>query len=240
MSREKSDLAKLLDGRCQGRGEGYSSWIHANEVGSDGSAFVIPDPVAKREVHVLSNAERIVFWQLRFDPEVYEIREQMLLYPKFIDEICEKHHYRKPQRMLTTDFFVEYHDHRLEAISVKTDRSVYATPAYCTQREKRRIIRRQELREMQKEYWQDYFDVPFFEIFSDELDHFYSNNIERCMTYYDLALVDDVEEHLFCYMVANRLINVDLTGRYVSFKELLTSHREEMRSLIYAGGECYA
>ena len=109
MSREKSDLAKLLDGRCQGRGEGYSSWIHANEVGSDGSAFVIPDPVAKREVHVLSNAERIVFWQLRFDPEVYEIREQMLLYPKFIDEICEKHHYRKPKRMLTTDFLVEYH-----------------------------------------------------------------------------------------------------------------------------------
>ncbi len=239
MAREKSMFSKLLDGRCQGTGTSYSAWVHANEVSSAGSAFIIPDPIAQRAVHLLSNAERIVFWQLRYNPEVIEIREQMVLLPKFVNEICDKNKFRHPKKILTTDFLVEYADHSFEAISVKPNNDIYVESKSVTQRTLRKVRRRCELREMQRQYWQDYYRIPFSEIYSDELDYYYSNNIERCMAFYDQTEVRN-EEQLFCHLVARRLINVDLTGKYVYFKQLLNMYREEMKYLIEMEGSNYA
>lgn len=231
MAREKSSLTKLLEGRCQGRGELYTAWLQANEVSSVGSGFIIPDPIANREVHLLSNAERIVFWQLRFDPQIIEIREQMLLMPKYINEICDSHHYRHPKKIMTTDFLIAYSDKQPEAISVKPNRSVYTVPPRCTERVRSKYRRLNELRVIQKEYWEGFFNTPFREVFADELDHHYSINIERCMRYYNLSEVDSLE-HFFCHLVARRSIDVDLTGRYVSFRGLLNEHREDVQCLL--------
>lgn len=73
--KEKSDINKLLEGRCRGQGVEYVAFKKANESHSIGTATAIYDPIAGRTVDVLSMNEFRFFMITRFDPKVVEIKE---------------------------------------------------------------------------------------------------------------------------------------------------------------------
>lgn len=165
--RQKSDKKKLQEGRCLGEGSDYVGFLKANEAKSTGTATEIYDPIADRMVDVLSMGEKYFFWIMRYRDDVKEIREQMVLNPDTVREICEKNGFRVPIKCLTTDFLISYVDESSTAYSVKRDRSVLDKSVYIgREKQYEALLIRQYI---EKEYWKRH-GIGFRIIFGDELD----------------------------------------------------------------------
>ena len=200
--KEKSDINKILEGRCRGLGADYVAFKKANESHSRGTATEIYDPVAERIVHTLSMGEMYWFWKLRYDEEVSEILEQFLLIPEIVARAALKLSLPAPGRVLTNDMLALYRDGHMTAYSIKASRREFDPDTAHG----RAVIRRQAL---EKAYW-DMLGVQFRIVFKEEMDRHQSMNISACMKYYDAASVQTVDQ-MYKHLIAHHVIETDLS-----------------------------
>lgn len=219
--REKSSIKKILEGRCRGKGEDYVGFKKANEAHSRGAAAELYDPIAGRTVDVLSNGERYLFWDRRYDEHVVEIREQHLLHPGLIARAAAELHINIPKEFLSTDLLVLYDDGKIMAYSVKKNRGELNpdTP------KGKKAIRRQAL---ELRHWQ-MLRVEFKIVFTDEIDRKRAENIESVMTYYDRKWVTTPDQ-MYKYLIAHHVIDVDLS-RQIPFARIARENAEAIREL---------
>ena len=74
MSKQKSNMKKIAEGRCQGIGANYVPFFKASEAKSIGTASMIPDMIEGRMIHTLSTVETDLYYMLRWDDAVEHIR----------------------------------------------------------------------------------------------------------------------------------------------------------------------
>ena len=200
--KEKSDLSKILEGRCRGLGADYVAFKKANEAHSRGTATEVYDPVAQRTVHTLSMGEMYWFWILRYDEDVAEILEQFLLIPEVAAKAALKLGLPAPGRILTNDMLALYRDGHMTAYSIKASRRELDPDTAHG----RAVIRRQAL---EKVYW-DMLGVRFRIVFKDEMDRYRAMNISACMKYYDAGSVQTVDQ-MYKHLIAHHVIETDLS-----------------------------
>jgi len=218
MPKMKCDKNKMKEGRCRGHNEDYIPWIKANEAKSIATASIVWDPIAKRPVHLLSRGEECFYWQLRFDPNVLEIREQYAMFDtKRVKRICKEFEsYRGPSVITSTDFLVDYIDGSTVAYSVKYKRSETEESFFLKREKYQNFLYRQF---MEKKYWEEEGTI-FKLIFSDELNQVLSENISNVMLYFDRSSVHN-DSTLFLHYIANHLIDVPMDHEILFFPDLL-------------------
>lgn len=212
--KRKSDAAKKKEKRCLGEGNGYTPWIRAREAGSIGTAVSIWDPVAKRKVETLSQGEAELFWILRFQDGIKEIKEQIMLAPDIVSEICIEYGFRKPIHILSTDLLAEYEDGRIAAYSVKSDRTEFMKEANDPEKQ-RKLLERVKI---EQEYWQRH-GAAFCLVFRNELNRVYAKNVETVMAFYDPGFVSD-EEDMLKFLIAHKMIRVDMEAEPIAFAKM--------------------
>ena len=210
----KSDRTKLAEKRCLGEGPDYTGFILARESGSIGTAVSVYDPIAGRKVELLSQGEAELFWIIRFRDGVKEIKEQMMLAPEIVAEICTEFEFRKPSHILSTDLLVEYENGNMTAYSVKSDRSALFQPN-LEPRKQRRILERQKI---EQEYWRRH-GAEFKIVFRTDLNPVYTRNVEAAMAFYDPRFVNS-EEDMLKYLVAHKKIRIDMENGPVPYARL--------------------
>lgn len=225
--REKSDISKLLEGRCKGNGYEYVGFKKANESHSHGTATEIYDPIAKRTVDTLSKGETYFFWKLRFDPHVVEIKEQAILFPSILVKIAQKYNWSTPKKIHTTDFLVLYDTGDLIAYSVKRSRKLFDKRNQSESKWKK-LIRSQTY---EQEHWES-LGVEFKIVFSDEINKIEAVNIMSCMKFYDPKYVSTVE-HMYKYLISHRHVVVDLTKAYISSYHISEQSKKEIEKLYH-------
>ena len=219
--KEKSDLNKILEGRCRGRGANYVPFKKANEAHSTGTASEIYDPVARRTVHTLSMGETYWFWLLRYNEDVEEIREQFILIPELVAKAALKLGLRMPQNILTTDMLVSYKDGHIVAYSIKDSRGVFNPET----RYGRSVIRRQAL---EKAYW-DLLGIEFRIVFKDEMNRNRAVNIADCMTFYD-AKDAHTADQMYKHLIAHHVIEVDMS-KPLMYARIANEYASEITAL---------
>ena len=219
--KEKNSINKILEGRCRGIGEDYTGFKKANESHSRGAAVEIFDPISGRTVDVLSNGERYLFWNRRYDEHVVEIREQHLLHPGIVAKSAAELHINIPKEILSTDLLVLYDDGKIVAHSVKKKRREIDPDTARG----RKNIRRQAL---EMRHWQ-ILGVDFRIVFTEEMDRRRAENIEAVMVYYDAAWVQTPDQ-MYKYLIAHHVVDVDLS-KQIPFAKIAHENKEEITAL---------
>lgn len=219
--KEKSSINKILEGRCRGAGVDYVGFKKANESHSRGASAELHDPIAGRTVDVLSNGERFLFWTLRFDEHVVEIREQHLLHPQIVARAATELRLSIPKEILTADLLVLYDDGKIVAYSVKANRREIDLDTA----KGRKNIRRQAL---EMRHWQ-MLGVEFRIVFTEEMDRRRAENIESVMSYYDRKWVETPDQ-MYKYLIAHHVVEVDLS-RLIPFAKISRENEEQIRAL---------
>lgn len=222
---EKSDINKLLEGRCKGVGYEYVGFKKANESHSSGTATEIYDPISNRTVDTLSKGETYFFWKLRFNPHVVEIKEHVILFPDILAKIADKFSWKTPKRIHTTDFLVLYDTGDMVAYSVKHCRRIFDKSNQSESRWKM-LIRNQTF---EREHW-EFLGVRFEIVFSDEINKIEAVNIMSCMKFYNMKYVSTVD-HMYRYLISHRYVDVDLTKNYISSYHISDQLKKEIEEL---------
>ncbi len=223
--KEKSDINKILEGRCRGQGSEYVGFKKANESHSIGTATQIYDPVTDRVVDVLSMGEMYFFWLKRFEEKVIEIKEQVIMIPDIVAKVAHENGLNIPNRILTTDFLVLYDDGTLKAYSIKSGRKNFDKETCTDERVWKRNIRRQIL---EKKYWES-LGVEWELVFSEDMNYKKAVNIRSVMQCYDKENVS-TPDHMYRYLIAHKHIVVDLDN-YIRFAEIANAHEAEIKKL---------
>lgn len=100
-------------GRGQGRYDAYQPWLPIRAVKSCAVRSRIFSRKFGRILHFMSNAEVLTFFQLEWNDDVIEIREQYPLHPIVTNQIASELHilpagYSRGGIVMTTDFLVTY------------------------------------------------------------------------------------------------------------------------------------
>ena len=219
--KEMSDINKILEGRCRGKGIDYVGFKKANESHSIGEAMEIYDPIVKRTVDVLSKGERMLFWDLRFDENVKEIREQHVLSPDLAAKAAVTLGIRVPQRILTNDLLALYKDGSITAFSVKSSRKELDPDT----RSGKAVIRRMALEQL---HWK-MLGVGFRIVFTKEMDRRRAVNIESAMSCYDSTWVETPDQ-IYKWLIAHHIVQPDLS-RPIAFAKVARENEKEIREL---------
>lgn len=216
----KSVKKKIEEGRCQGIGSSYIPLILVEEARSIATATRIPDPIEGRDVHTMSTTETMLYWHIRWDENVRYIREQLLLDSDRINEVRETLGLGRTKSYYSTDFLIDYKDGSQKAYSVKWKRSAfdrndteydgYSSRYYA-------LINRQNI---ERVYWEEQ-GVPFSIVTREDLDRTYAANVELVMGYYKPDFIVGRHQKL-AYLIAHRIITVDMKGGYLDFERLLS------------------
>ncbi len=126
MESRKSNKKKIEEGRCLSIGADYVPFHEATEIrGNYASSSMIPDPIENRIIHCLSDTESSVYYLLREDKNVVNIREHYLLDINLVNKVREELGYACVPKIarFTTDFLVDYADGSRKAFSVRFRKS---------------------------------------------------------------------------------------------------------------------
>lgn len=225
--REKSDINKILEGRCRGQGASYVGFKKVNESHSTGTATQIYDPIANRIVDTLSVGETTFFWLMRFDDNVEEIREQIYLVPDIIAKVAIQLGIRVPQHVLTTDFLVKFRNGSLKAFSIKPTREIFDKKHYHNISSWERLVRRQIL---EKRYW-EMLGVQWELVFSDELNVKKANNISSIMKCYNSKNVTS-PDHMYRYLLAHKYVVTEMDS-YIPFAQIANKYKEDIQKIYW-------
>ncbi|MBP3851668.1 MAG: TnsA endonuclease N-terminal domain-containing protein, partial [Erysipelotrichaceae bacterium] len=121
--KKMSSANKIKSGRGSGFGSDYDAFIHGREFNSTGTCSQPIDPITKRQVYLLSQGEQRLYYILRWNDHVTDIREQYPLDPnvtKTLAKKCGLPHPCKEGEIMTTDFLVDYDDGHQMAINFKS------------------------------------------------------------------------------------------------------------------------
>ena len=222
MGRRKTVKAKLSENRCQGIGPDYVPFYKANEGGSRGTTSLIPDKIEGRMIHCLSDTETMMYYLLRWNPNVIHIREQYLLDHDLINEVRRELGYRPVSSMAqyTTDFLVDMADASQSAYSVKFRREEFDPNALCYRGREdayRRLIERQRTEQV---YWESQ-SVDFHIVTREDLmEHrILIKNIQFVMGFYDDAYVVNADQKLL-YLIAHHVIEVSMDKEFINPRHL--------------------
>lgn len=219
----KSVKKKLQEGRGQGCGTAYVPFHKANESRSRGTAYQIPDPIERRTVHVLSDTEAMLYYLLRWNEEVEQIREQYLLDAERVNEVRRALGYSQVSYMTcyTTDFLVDYRNGVQRAFSVKFSQQDFdASSKRYAGREKRyvQLIERQNTERL---YWESQ-GISFSIVTRDDLlqHRIQIKNIAFLMRFYDEMFISTTEQKLL-YLLAHHVIHVPMENEFLNPRQLL-------------------
>lgn len=233
--KQKSDKKKLQEQRCIGSGSEYVAFIKANEAKSIGTATQIYDPVAKRTVDVLSVGEEEFFWILRFDDNVLEIQEQMVMASEYVNSICIKNGFARPKHLLSTDFLVTYQNGSQIAYSIKASREEFDPKNDKYWNNPKRLIQLLERQTIEMEYWKLH-GVKFKIVFKEDMNHVFSRNIANVMKYYNEKYVTEDKVDRLKYLIAHKQIAVDMETEPLPFLKLANTYKQEIEAK--SGGLC--
>lgn len=218
-----SEERKVLQGRGLGEQENYKPWILTRELNSIGTTANVIDWKHGRAIQLLSGAEEMYYYALRWDDHVVDIREQ---YPLDLNEtvkIAKRIRVRHPKNNrthMTTDLYVTYDDGTYGAFSVKYSRKdVDYTLASTEEREK--VKRTAEKLAIEKLYWLEK-GVKFNLVFREELPPVYVDNIRRAVTYFRPETVHD---RISCvkHLIATKQIKVDMFSE-LDYNQIATQY----------------
>lgn len=220
MARQKTNMKKIQEGRCQGIGANYVPFFRASEAKSIGTASMIPDLREGRMIHTLSATETDLYYMLRWDDMVEHIREQYLLDTNYINEIRLNLGLKQVSAncCYTTDFLVDYKDGSQHAYSVKFKRADF-NPDSIQYRGKdykyKKMIERQNIERL---YWQTQ-GIGFSIVTSEDIDRVYVQNIAYALSFYDPLMIHTREQKLM-YLLAHKVILIDMHKERINPKRL--------------------
>lgn len=217
MGRSPSDKTKFKEKRGTGHGADYKPWIKTSEFNSRGTCHEPVDWKHKRTIQLLSGAEEVYYYLLRWNDDVTDIREQYPLDLQQTVGIAYENSIRHPRSRdgnytpMTTDFLIDIANEVFPiAVSIKYDRD----------RMTKRDIEKMYLA---KTYWRRLGIAYYIYYYSDlsREDIHMAHNIARAVQYYDLSSVREGNNtDKAKYLVANKILDIDLTARDISFKKL--------------------
>lgn len=216
--RRISEKGKQREGRGQGRGADYKPYIQGREFNSQGTCSTPVDWKTGRTVELLSQAEKAVWYVLRWDDQVEDILEQ---YPLDLDKtvaLADKYGIRHPKdrsTRMTTDFLVIFKNGSRTAVSVKSSEADL---------KKERTIEKLYL---EKKYWEEE-GAGFSLVFKSNVNMIAVNNIRLVTEFYSADAVFD-ESSALKHLIARRIIRVDMESEPLNFRKLLAEYKEEVR-----------
>lgn len=206
-----SEEGKIRRGRGLGEQENYKPWILTRELNSIGTTANVIDWKHGRTIQLLSGAEEMYYYVLRWDDRVVDIREQYPLNLSETVKIAERigvKHPRNNKTHMTTDLYVTYDDGTYGAFSVKYSRKDVDCTLASTEEERKKVKRTAEKLMIEKLYWQEK-GVKFNLVFREDLQPVYVDNIRRAVTYFRPETVHD---RMSCvkHLIATKQIKVDM------------------------------
>lgn len=213
--RRISEKRKQKEHRGEGSGADYKPYIQAREFNSLGTCSNPIDWKTGRTVELLSQAEKAVWYLLRWDEKVADIQEQYPLDLSKTVALSQEFGIRHPKdtmTRMTTDFLVTMKNKSRLAISVKASKADL---------ESKRIIEKLYL---EKQYWKS-MGVPFSLVSKSDINMTAVNNIRLVTEFYVPGSVFD-EISALKHLVAQKIIYVDLTQEPLNFQKLLNNYRE--------------
>lgn len=216
MTRRISDENKRKRKYGQGRGASYIPWISTEEFNSNGTCSNPIDWKNGRTVHLLSQIEKYVWYQLRWDDDVVEIREQFPLDIEITQQIADKFNINHPKYkgkdvVMTTDFLVTLKSGAEIAINVKHNEEDWND------------LRVKEKMYIEKYYWTHYKNTVFKRLAAKDINEILSLNIELVTTYYDINRVHDKASYIK-YLIATKQLKVDLEKNILNFRNLIRDY----------------
>lgn len=201
MSRKKSTARKYKEKYGTGDHATWKPWITTAEFNSLGTTSNLVDWKHGRPLQLLSQAELVVYYKLRWDDKVDDIREQ---YPLDLDstkQIAEELGVKHPGNgsdPMTSDFYTVMVDGSVQVISVKADRASIAHDQ-----------RALEKLAIEKIYWAQK-NIPWRMMYKEDVSPIEINNLRTCLVYYDPKSVFD-QSSLAKHLIATKKFPVNLS-----------------------------
>lgn len=218
-----SDETKFKQGRCSRLREFWIPWILATEFSSLGTRAIIIDWKTGRQVHCLSLGERAWYLINRWDDNITDINEQVVLY--------RKNHYETDPPLIgttaiakeidvkpinggrscgTSDFRVFYEDGSVEVVSLKPSEEVVFGTENVELRARLAI---------EQDYWNRQ-SVPWQLSYASDLNYTLADNIALVTKYYDKNEVYDDVSYLK-HLIATKQVSVDMESEILNFGEMI-------------------
>lgn len=213
-----SEKGKQREGRGQGTGSAYKPYIQCREFNSLGTCSTPIDWKTGRTVELLSQAEKAVWYLLRWEDAVEDIQEQYPLDLSKTVALAEAYGVRHPKdthTRMTTDFLVIMKDKNRYAVSVKSDERDL--------KNKRTV----EKLFLEKAYWESE-GVPFVIMLKSKVNMTKVHNIRMVTEFYDPARVfDDVST--LKHLIARKVIPANMESEPLDFPKLLSKNDKVVR-----------
>ena len=213
--RRKSEKTKRKLKMGEGDGKNYKPYIEVGEFGSMGTAVCLSDYKNGRRVHLLSQAEMYVWYLLRWEDEVIDIKEQFPLPLEETLAIAKKYGLRHPRskkeyKRITSDFYVitKLGDF---VVSVKTSKD----------------MNRMNLKNMfiEKKYWNER-NIKWILLTTDNVNKAKAMNIFDVTRNYSENYFPD-KINFVKYLIGHKLIEVDM-DKHLNYQEIMKEHEREI------------
>lgn len=221
MARQKTNVKKIQEGRCQGIGPAYVPFYLASEAKSMGTASMIPDMIEGRMIHTLSTTETDFYWLLRWSDDTLHIREQYLLNRAYVNDVRISLGLKQVPAncCYTTDFLVDLIDGSQRAYSVKFKAADFDPNNIKYAGSKKKYATLIERQNIERLYWESQ-GIPFAIITSELINRTYSKNIAYVMGFYNPLLICNSEQKLM-YLIAHKIVRVNMEHEKLNPKQLL-------------------
>lgn len=195
--------------RGEGHGANYVPYIKVNDFNSLGTTCNPVDWKTGRTMHFLSQGEMYMYYLLRWNDNVVDIREQ---YPLELDKtvaIAKELGVRHPKNnstKMTSDLLVDYDDGKQEVYSVKRKASDL---------ENKRTREKLLIEEL---YWTRQ-GIKFQTVLTETLDMDTVTNIRLVIEFYKKEDVFD-EISYIKHLIATKQLPIDLTNGLIDYSKL--------------------
>lgn len=216
MRKQKKVIQRCKFG--QPTGAEYKPAIRVRDISSMGTSQKNVDWKTKRMVHTLSQVESRVWYMLRWNDDVEDVREQFPLDLKTTLEIAKKYGFAHPRNdegeliHMTTDFLVTLKDGRYIAVYVKPDKSSWEENESAS-----------KTAYIEKVYWSDYKKIDFKMITNEDVNPIVTGNISIVVPFYQKESVHD-DISLLKHKIARKEILLDMGKEYFDFEKLLEQY----------------
>ncbi len=211
--RSKNQYTKRKLKMGTGDKENYRPFIEVGEFGSLGTAACVVDYKTGRSVHLLSQAEIIAWYLLRWEDNVIDIKEQYPLNIKETLKIAEDYGVKHPFKndepiILTTDLYVISNTGNL-AVSIKASKNNLNYNNLF----------------IEKKYWENH-SVHWKLISKEEFNIIRYKNIRNVVPYYNLNFFPD-EISFIKFLIARKLLIVDM-DKPLDYWQIITERKDEI------------
>ena len=200
---------KEKQNRGEGHGADYVPYVKVNDFNSLGTTCNPVDWKTGRTIHLLSQGEMYMYYLLRWNDEVVDIREQYPLDLETTVALAKELGIRHPKNnstRMTSDLLVDYENGIHEVYSIKRS---------AKDLENTRTRDKLLLEEL---YWTRQ-GIKFQTVLTESLDVSTVTNIRLAIEFYKIEDVYD-EISFIKHLIATKQIQVDLTKGLIDYSEL--------------------